>query len=118
MMRARNGGKLADRLAKERRGLKVLSTSGYTADVITLQGSLEPGMEYLPKPFGAAQLSAKVREVLGSGRPQSRLLVIDDDPAVRGFLHRFLTVAGYLGVEAGDGIVGLCACPGRAVSPA
>ena len=89
-----NGRQLADRLAKERPGLKVLYTSGYTADVIALQGSLEPGMEYLPKPFGAAQLSAKVREVLGSGRPRSRLLVIDDDPAVRGFLRRILTGAG------------------------
>ena len=50
-----NGRQLADRLVVERPGLKVLYTSGYTADVITLQGSLEPGMEYLPKPFGAAQ---------------------------------------------------------------
>ena len=102
-----NGRQLADRLAKERPGLKVLYTSGYTADVIALQGSLEPGMEYLPKPFGAAQLSTKVREVLGSRRPQSRLLVIDDDPAVRGFLRRILTGAGYLVVEAGDGKIGM-----------
>ncbi len=102
-----NGRQLADRLAKERRGLKVLYTSGYTADVITLQGTLEPGMEYLPKPFGAAQLSAKVREVLGSGRAQSRLLVIDDDPAVRGFMRRILTGAGYLVAEAGDGKIGM-----------
>jgi two-component system, cell cycle sensor histidine kinase and response regulator CckA len=64
-----NGRQLADRLVEERPGLKVLYTSGYTADVIALHGSLEPGMEYLPKPFGAAQLSAKVREVLASGRP-------------------------------------------------
>ena len=60
-----NGRQLADRLVEERPGLKVLYTSGYTADVMALQGSLEPGMEYLPKPFGAAQLSAKVRKVLG-----------------------------------------------------
>ena len=102
-----NGRQLADRLAKERPSLKVLYTSGYTADVITLQGSLEPGMEYLPKPFGAAQLSAKVREVLGSGKPRSRLLVIDDDPAVRGFLRLILTGAGYLVAEAGDGKIGM-----------
>ncbi len=102
-----NGRQLADRLTKERPALKVLYTSGYTADVITLQGSLEPGMEYLPKPFGAAQLSAKVRQVLGSGGPRSRLLVIDDDPAVRGFLRRILTSAGYLVTEAGDGKIGM-----------
>jgi PAS domain S-box-containing protein len=63
-----NGRQLADRLAKERPGLKVLYTSGYAADVIALQGSLEPGMAYLPKPFGAAQLAAKVREVLAGCR--------------------------------------------------
>ncbi len=102
-----NGRQLADRLAKERPGLKVLYTSGYTADVITLQGTLEPGMEYLAKPFGAAQLSAKVREVLGSGRAKCRLLVIDDDPAVRGFLRTILTGAGYLVTEAGDGKIGM-----------
>lgn len=75
-----NGRQLADRLVEERPGLKVLYTSGYTADVIALQGSLEPGMEYLPKPFGAAQLSAKVREVLGSGRSAGRPMAIDDTP--------------------------------------
>ena len=102
-----NGRQLADRLVEERPGLKVLYTSGYTADVIALHGSLEPGMEYLPKPFGAAQLSAKVREVLASGRPQSRVLLIDDDFAVRGFLRQILNDAGYLVVEAGDGRSGM-----------
>ncbi len=102
-----NGRQLADRLVEERPGLKVLYTSGYTADVIALHGSLEPGMEYLPKPFGAAQLSAKVREVLASGKPQSRILVIDDDSAVRAFLGQILNDAGYLVVEAGDGRSGM-----------
>ena len=102
-----NGRQLADRLANERPGLKVLYTSGYAADVIALEGSLEPGMAYLPKPFGAAQLAAKVREVLGAGRGPSTLLVIDDDPAVRGFLRQILAGAGYIVVEAGDGRSGM-----------
>ena len=102
-----NGRQLADRLAKERPGLKVLYTSGYAADVIALQGSLEPGMAYLPKPFGAAQLAAKVREVLGAGRGPSTVLVIDDDSAVRGFLRQILGGAGYVVVEAGDGKSGM-----------
>ena len=102
-----NGRQLADRLAKERPGLKVLYTSGYAADVIALQGSLEPGMAYLPKPFGAAQLAAKVREVLGAGRGPGTLLAIDDDPAVRGFLRQILAGAGYVVVEAADGKSGM-----------
>jgi len=110
-----NGRQLADRLAKERPGLKVLYTSGYAADVIALQGSLEPGMAYLPKPFGAAQLAAKVREVLGAGRGPSRLLVIDDDPAVRGFLRQILAGAGYVVVEAADGKSGMSKIDPQAV---
>jgi signal transduction histidine kinase/CheY-like chemotaxis protein len=102
-----NGRQLADRLVVERPGLKVLYTSGYTADVITLQGSLEPGMEYLPKPFGAAQLSAKVRQVLSSGTAKGRLLLIEDDPAVRGLLRQILVTAGYVVMEAGDGRIGM-----------
>ncbi len=102
-----NGRQLADRLVADRPGLKVLYTSGYTADVIARQGSLEPGMEFLPKPFGAAQLAAKVREVLGSCRACGRLLVIDDDPAVRGFLRQILAGAGYVVLEAGDGKIGM-----------
>jgi two-component system cell cycle sensor histidine kinase/response regulator CckA len=102
-----NGRQLADRLVEERPGLKVLYTSGYDADVITLQGSLEPGMEYLPKPFGAAQLSAKVREVLSSGTPKGTLLLIDDDTAVRRLLRQLLTGAGYVVMEAGDGRSGM-----------
>jgi PAS domain S-box-containing protein len=110
-----NGRQLADRLAKERPGLKVLYTSGYAADVIALQGSLEPGMAYLPKPFGAAQLAAKVREVLGAGRGPSTLLVIDDDPAVRGFLRQILAGAGYVVVEAADGKSGMSKIEPQAV---
>jgi PAS domain S-box-containing protein len=102
-----NGRQLADRMTKERPGLKVLYTSGYAADVIALQGSLEPGMAYLPKPFGAAQLAGKVREVLGAGSGPYTLLVIDDDPAVRGFLRQILSGAGYVVVEAGDGKSGM-----------
>ena len=76
-----NGRELADRLSEQRPGLKVLYTSGYAADVIALQGPLEPGMAYLPKPFGAARLVAKVREVLGEGSRSSTLLAMDQ-PAV------------------------------------
>jgi PAS domain S-box-containing protein len=102
-----NGRQLADRLVEERPGLKVLYTSGYTADVIALHGSLEPGMEYLPKPFGAAQLSAKVLELLASRKPRTKILLIDDDTAVRGFLRQILNDAGFVVVEAGDGRSGM-----------
>jgi signal transduction histidine kinase len=44
--------------------LKVLFTSGYTDGAITHHGVLEPGVEFLPKPYTPAILTGKVRELL------------------------------------------------------
>jgi two-component system, cell cycle sensor histidine kinase and response regulator CckA len=46
--------------------LKILYTSGYADDDITQYGVLEPGMEFLPKPYAPATLVRKVREMLDS----------------------------------------------------
>jgi two-component system sensor histidine kinase EvgS len=59
-----NGKTLSERLQVLRPKLKVLFTSGYTADVITSRGVLERDVAYLPKPFSLDSLAAKVREVL------------------------------------------------------
>jgi hypothetical protein len=45
-------------------GLKVLFTTGYTRDAIVTNGTLEEGVEVLPKPFTYKDLAAKVRQVL------------------------------------------------------
>jgi len=59
------GGKeLADRLKPLRPGIKVLFTSGYTGNAIVRQGVLEPGIDFLQKPFSPAALAQKAREVL------------------------------------------------------
>jgi CheY-like chemotaxis protein len=44
--------------------LAVLFTSGYTDDAISRHGVLEPGVEFLPKPYTAASLARKVRALL------------------------------------------------------
>jgi CheY-like chemotaxis protein len=64
-----NGRQLAERLVQQRPDLKILYISGYVSNVIGLEGSIELGMEYLRKPFGARELSAKIREVLELRRP-------------------------------------------------
>jgi len=59
-----SGRDLARRLAETRPDTKVLYVSGYTDDAIVHHGMLEPGLEYLQKPFTGDTLSKKVRQVL------------------------------------------------------
>jgi CheY-like chemotaxis protein len=59
-----NGMALSERLRALRPKLRVLFTSGYTADVIARRGVLQRDVAYLQKPFGPDSLAAKVREVL------------------------------------------------------
>lgn len=61
-----NGREAADRICSRRGDVKVLYTSGYTADVIDRQGILEQGLFFISKPFTALELSLKVRSVLDS----------------------------------------------------
>ena len=58
------GRELADHLKAGRRETKVLYVSGYTDDAILHKGVSETGTAFLPKPFTAAELAHKVREVL------------------------------------------------------
>ncbi len=59
-----NGRELAREIVVVRPETKVLFISGYTADVISHHGGLEPGIHFIEKPFLASSLSKKVREVL------------------------------------------------------
>ena len=59
-----SGRALADRLASTRPSTKVLYMSGYTDAAIDQHGVLEPGLNYLQKPFTPDILAQKVREVL------------------------------------------------------
>jgi len=59
------GGKvMAEWLRTTYPNLKILFTSGYTDDAIVHHGVLEPGVEFLPKPYTRATLACKVRELL------------------------------------------------------
>ena len=107
VMPGMTGRELAAALAATRPSLKVLYISGYAADVIATQGVLDPGMAYLPKPFTPADLAAKVRGVLGNTEPRRRVLVIDDDRAVRDCVCQTLARAGFDAVPAADGGEGL-----------
>jgi CheY-like chemotaxis protein len=47
-------------------GLKVLFTTGYARNTIVHHGRLDKGVYLITKPFGFAELAAKVRDMLDS----------------------------------------------------
>jgi two-component system cell cycle sensor histidine kinase/response regulator CckA len=59
-----SGHQLAEQLLPARPGIKVLYLSGYTENAIVHHGVLEPGVEFLAKPFSQQALAQKIREVL------------------------------------------------------
>lgn len=59
-----SGHELAERLRKDRPGLRVLFMSGYSENALPQEGVLLPGVELLRKPFTAAALLERVRDVL------------------------------------------------------
>jgi PAS domain S-box-containing protein len=64
IMPGSSGPKLFQRLVQVRSDLRVLYVSGYTNDEIVHRGQLDPGVAFLQKPFTAADLSRRVREVI------------------------------------------------------
>jgi CheY-like chemotaxis protein len=61
-----NGKSLYMRIAEKYPHTKVLYMSGYADSTFTQNGILEEGTAYIQKPFSAAGLAGKVREVLDS----------------------------------------------------
>jgi two-component system cell cycle sensor histidine kinase/response regulator CckA len=58
------GQELARQVLQTRSGVRVLFASGYTDDVLVQQGVLQPGAEWIQKPFSRESLLQKVRAVL------------------------------------------------------
>jgi YesN/AraC family two-component response regulator len=59
-----NGRELSDKIKALRPEIKVIYTSGYTADIIAKQGLIQDGVHFLQKPVTFDMLTTKVREVL------------------------------------------------------
>jgi two-component system cell cycle sensor histidine kinase/response regulator CckA len=59
-----SGHDLAEKLKELRPSLRVLYMSGYPENVIAHQGTLDPGVSFLPKPFSEEAMATRVREVL------------------------------------------------------
>jgi signal transduction histidine kinase/CheY-like chemotaxis protein len=59
-----SGRALADAAAKIRPRLKVLYTTGFTRNAVVHNGILDPGVNFIAKPFTLEQIAAKIRGVL------------------------------------------------------
>jgi signal transduction histidine kinase len=59
-----NGRRLAEAALKLRPNLKVLYTTGYTRNAVVHNGVLDPGVNFIAKPFTFDQLGQKICEVL------------------------------------------------------
>jgi len=70
IMPGMNGPELALRIGSERPEVKILYMSGYTENAIGHNGTLDPGIILLQKPFTLQILTAKVREVLDAPAAQ------------------------------------------------
>jgi CheY-like chemotaxis protein len=101
VMPGMTGPELAGRLKPLRKSMEVIFMSGYSERVVT--DRLELASSYLQKPFSPEALAGKVRGVLGAPRLEKTILVVDDEPEVRGFLRKVLTGVSYHVLEAENG---------------
>ncbi|MBI5633665.1 MAG: response regulator [Nitrospirae bacterium] len=64
IMPKKNGKEVYDEIIKTKPQMKVLFSSGYTADVISTKGVLEGKMDFISKPVTPHDLLIKIREIL------------------------------------------------------
>jgi len=98
--------------------LRQLKADPETADIpvviVSVIAEPERGLalgaaDYLTKPLNEGQLLASVRRVLGqlSGGPRNKILVVDDEIDIVGWLKHSLSHYGYQVTEAYDGVQAL-----------
>lgn len=65
IMPQKSGKEVYEEIRKIKPDIKVIFTSGYTADIIHRKGVLEKGLNFISKPVSPDKLLRKIRETLG-----------------------------------------------------
>ncbi len=110
VMPGMGGRAVADGLRQQLGPMRVLYMSGHAENAVLMRGVLEPGIQFLPKPFTPATLLQEVRDALARPVLQPCIVVADDEAPLRHLLSRTLTRAGYEVLEAGNGRQALELC--------
>jgi DNA-binding response OmpR family regulator len=64
IMPRKNGREAYEEIRKVRNDIRIIFSSGYTADIISKKGILEDGVNFISKPLTPLALLSKVREIL------------------------------------------------------
>jgi DNA-binding NtrC family response regulator len=91
-----SGRDLTDALVSVAPRMRIIYMSGYTEGAIVHRGVLDPGIEFLAKPFSPNELASKVREVLATPLRARSILIVSDNPGTLSLLRTVFTDAGYL----------------------
>ena len=67
-----DGAQLAAEIVRQRPGIKILFTSGYTDDAVVRHGVLAPSAAFIQKPYRPKALARKIRDVLDANKVDGR----------------------------------------------
>jgi FixJ family two-component response regulator len=65
-----SGKELAQKLLRLCPEVQVLFVSGYTGNAVAHRGMLDPGIDFMQKPFDSKEFLRKIREILNRGGAQ------------------------------------------------
>jgi PAS domain S-box-containing protein len=103
VMPGMSGTELVERLKAFYPTTPVLFMSGFSRDSSVESAAAESSWFFIPKPFAIQAFKLKVREILDQNKAKRRILVADDEPAIRHLLKEILERSDFEVVEAADG---------------
>jgi DNA-binding NtrC family response regulator len=98
------GTQIAALLQAVQPDMKVLFMSGHAKGAMTGNGSLDPRANFIQKPWSPRGLQEKISNVLATRASTQRILVVDDEEAIREWLSAILEGFGHRVFTAKDGL--------------